>query len=59
MEINLLEAATDGGVLSIFHTLNSIVYHTSIEGDQIDSICLQHKIKGLLKKRAKIINLIT
>ncbi|MEA3121618.1 MAG: hypothetical protein QOH33_1173 [Paraburkholderia sp.] len=54
MELNLLEAGTDGGVLSVSKMLGSLVYHTSIEGSQIDATRLQDAMEAVLANGERV-----
>ncbi|HWX13244.1 MAG TPA: CesT family type III secretion system chaperone [Trinickia sp.] len=48
MELNLLEAGTEGGVLSLSRHIDALVYHTSIAGSQVDATRLQDAMEALL-----------
>src|ERR1700737_4192283 len=48
LELNLLEAGTEGGVLSLSQMMGALVYHTGIAGSRIDAARLQDAMEAVL-----------
>jgi hypothetical protein len=58
MELNLLEAGTDGGVLSLSRTMDALIYHTSISGSRVDASGLQDAMEAVLANGERLIQLL-
>jgi Tir chaperone protein (CesT) family len=58
MELNLLEAGTEGGVLSLSQMLGALVYHTSIAGSRIDAERLQDAMEAVLANGERLTQLL-
>jgi hypothetical protein len=58
MELNLLEAGTEGGVLSLSQMLGALVYHTSITGSRVDAAHLQDAMEAVLANGERLTQLL-
>ena len=58
MELNLLEAGTEGGVLSLSQMMGALVYHTGIAGSRIDAARLQDAMEAVLANGERLAQLL-